>query len=88
VRDWNMKQIENFETGGIVRETNFHINCAVFALLPLITYCMRIPVFMMYAILTCFCEKGHVLEKDNFPFGKLILSFDYIKERENEMKLF
>lgn len=86
VRDWNMRQIQSFETGGIVLETNFHINCAVFAGLPLITYMMRIPVFILYALLTCFCDKGHKLEKETFPFSQLILSFDYITKREEELK--
>jgi len=49
---------------------------------------MRLPVFILYAIITCFCDKGLKLEKETFPFSQLILSFDYIAKREEELRVY
>ena len=38
----------------------------------------RIPIFIIYAILTCCCDKGEVLDNE-FPYDKLFISFDYIE---------
>lgn len=41
----------------------------------------RIPIFLVYAILTCCCDKGNDLE-EGFPYEKLIISFDYWQKGE------
>jgi hypothetical protein len=46
---------------------------------------MRVPVFIIYALFTCCCEKGNIIDNDNFPFDKLILSYKYISKREEEI---
>jgi len=65
-------------TGAVVLETNFHINCLVCALMHPIFMIGRIPIFAVYAILTCCCDKGGDLDEE-FPYNKLIISYDYVE---------
>ena len=75
-------------TGAILLETNFHINCLLCALMHPIFIVARIPIFAIYAILTCCCDKGEDLGED-FPYNKLIISYDYVEghleEQENNL---
>lgn len=81
VKGWNDRQAADFQAGSITVQTNFHINCLVIALMHPIFILARIPIFVVYAILTCCCDKGDDLEED-FPYDKLIISLDYWQKGE------
>ena len=85
VKGWNEEQMEDFEIGSSPKQTNFHINCIVFALIHPLFIVIRIPIFIMYALLTCCCDKGNDLDA-NFGYEWLILSFDYIEKNEAEFE--
>lgn len=38
---------------------------------------------MVYALLTCCCDKGDDLDED-FPYNRLIISFDYVEAHTEE----
>ena len=61
--------------------TNFHIICLIWALLHPIFMVARVPIFLLYAIFTCCCDKGEVLDAD-FPYNLLFISFEYIDAHE------
>jgi hypothetical protein len=48
----------------------------VIALMHPIFMVARLPIFLIYTILTCCCDKGEDLGNE-FPYEKLLISFDY-----------
>jgi hypothetical protein len=69
----------------IPKQTNFHINCLVFACIHPIFIVSRIPIFILYAVLTCCCDKGDTLD-DDFPYDHTLLSFNYIEKKTEELE--
>lgn len=81
VAKWNTEQANKFMTGAVVLQTNFHINCLVCALMHPIFMVARIPIFLIYAIFTCCCDKGDDLN-DAFLYEKLIISYEYVESHQ------
>lgn len=81
VSKWNTEQANKFMTGAVVLQTNFHINCLVCALMHPIFMVARIPIFFIYAIFTCCCDKGEDLN-DAFNYEKLIISYGYVESHQ------
>ena len=62
---------------------NLHVYLWVYVLQHVIFIVARIPIFILYSILTCCCDKGAEIPnaegKDEPDFSDRIISFDYIE---------
>ena len=83
VKSWNTRT----ESKGYTEDftTYFDYICLFWAIMHPVFMLFRIPIFILYAIFTCCCDKGETLDGE-FPYDKLFISFDYIEEHETEAR--
>jgi hypothetical protein len=68
--------------------TTFPIYCFGVCAFNIAFFLMRIPIFILYALLTCCCNKGPQYIPEHYNYKKHFLYFDYIKETELDRERF
>jgi len=80
VQDYETRFLERFQVGERVidkGETNLDTYLIIFLLQHPIFMLSRIPIFILYALLTCCCNKGREYPDDE-QFKHTILHFDFV----------
>ena len=64
------------------QKTRFHINCILICAIHPTFMIVRLPIFIIYTLLTCCCNKENRLF-DGFPvYKERMISFEYIDRNE------
>ena len=80
IRDKKAYWEDKFQVGSleILEQSNLDMYLIIYLLQHLIFMVARAPIFLIYSILTCCCEKGEMLP-DEFKFEDRILSPDFVE---------
>ena len=86
VRSLTNRWEHEFLVGTVVRhDHNLEVYLLLYWAQHIIFIIARIPIFFVYQILTCFCDRGNDFYEDS-KFEDTILSFDYIGYEKGEIE--
>ena len=86
VRDFKETLHDEYQNGVVpaVAETDFDLLLILYLVQHPVFIVARLPIFIIYTILTCCCDKGQEYS-DSEEFGNRIISFQYIEVMSTEL---